>query len=100
MSDKPLPRLYVDFNELLAPDLVLLSQHDTKRDTNGNMVHLHEGLAVSIFSDDADANGKPDNLVASGIVERNSNEGWAKHVKWCCRISAEGIRHESDLTAR
>jgi hypothetical protein len=97
MSEDRLPRLYVDFNELLEPDLALLARQDTKPDVNGDIVHLHEGLAVSIYSDDVDANGAPDNLVATGVVERNRNEGWAKHVKWCCRIGPEGICHESDL---
>ena len=23
--------------------------------------------------------------------------GWAAHVKWCCRIDANGIRHQSEL---
>src|SRR5579859_3891796 len=91
------PRLYVDFNELLAPDLVLLSQHDTKVDANGDVIQLYEGLAVSIFDHDVGADGKPDKLVVTGIVERNRSEGWAKQVKWCCRISPEGIRHESDM---
>ncbi|BAM88767.1 conserved hypothetical protein [Bradyrhizobium oligotrophicum S58] len=96
-SDKPLPRLYVDFNEMLAPDLVLLSRHGAKRDANGEMIHLYEGLVVAIFSDDLDDQGQPDNLVAVGVVERNHDEGWSKHVKWCCRIGPEGIRHESDF---
>lgn len=96
-SDKSLPRLYVDFNELLAPDLVLLSRHDAKPDVNGEMVHLYEGRIVAIFSDDLDDQGQRDDLVAVGVVERNSDKGWSKHVKWCCRIGPEGIRHESDF---
>jgi hypothetical protein len=96
-SDKPLPRLCVDFNELLAPDLVLLSRHDEEPDADGEMVHLYEGLAVAIFSDDLDDQGQPDKLVAVGIVERNRDDGWAKDVRWCCRIGPDGIRHESDL---
>jgi hypothetical protein len=88
----------VDFNELLEPNLVLLSQHDTKQDTDGNIIRLYDGLTISIFSDDIDANGNPDNLIAVGVVERNRNNGWAKHVKWCCRIGPEGIRHQSELT--
>ncbi|HVB82284.1 MAG TPA: hypothetical protein VNE82_20315 [Candidatus Binataceae bacterium] len=94
------PRLYVDFNEMLERDLVLLSQHDTKLDVSGVAVSLHEGLVVDIYSDDVGTDGQPDNLVASGLVERNRHEGWAKHVKWCCRIGPEGIRHESDLPAK
>jgi hypothetical protein len=75
MSDQ-FPRLSVDFNELLAPDLVLLSKHDTRLDADGNIVHLYDGLAVAIFSDDnLGPDGKPDNLVATGIVEQNHDKG-------------------------
>jgi hypothetical protein len=96
-SDKPLPRLHVDFNEMVAPDLVLLSRHDARVDANGEMIHLYEGLAISIFSDDLNDQGQPDNLVAVGVVEINRDDGWSKHVKWCCRIGPGGIRHESDF---
>ena len=43
------PRLYVDFNEMLAPDLVLLSKEDTKVDSHGHVVHLREGLKVILM---------------------------------------------------
>lgn len=79
---------------------MLLSQHDTKPDVNGVAVPLHEGLIVNIYMDDVGTDGQPDNLVASGLVERNRHEGWAKHVKWCCRIGPEGILHESDKAAK
>ena len=91
------PRLYVDFNEMLDRDLVLLSKDDTKTDSHGSVIHLSEGLPVAIYSDDLDESGKPDNLIAEGIVERNKDfTGWSSHVKWCCRIDTKGIRHESD----
>ena len=40
------PRLYVDFNEMVEPDLVLLSQGDEKGDSSGTLVQLREGLRV------------------------------------------------------
>lgn len=89
------PRIYVDFHEMVEPDLVLLSKADTKQDSSGATVQLYEGLHVSVYMDDADGNGKPDNLIADGVVERNTSEYW-KYVPWCCRIDAKGIRHESD----
>jgi len=76
---------------------VLLSKGDTKTDSHGNIVHLSEGSPIAIYMDDADENGKPDNLIAEGIVEGNKViTGWSSTVKWCCRIDAKGIRHESD----
>lgn len=99
--DSSTPMFCVDFNELLAEDLVLLSVDDYKIDASGSPVQLYEGLEVSIFQEDVDNEGKPDNLVGRGIVERNRDEaGWAKHVKWCCRISREGIKQKSNIETK
>lgn len=87
------PTLYVDFNEMLDGDLVLLSQGDTKTTADGRSVSLYEGMPVRVYMDDADEVG-PNNLVASGYVELNRDTGWSSHVKWCCRIDSNGIRHE------
>jgi hypothetical protein len=90
------PMLYVDFNEMLESNLVLLSTEDTKIDSHGDVVSLWEGLEVVVYMDDTDANGNIDNLVARGVVEKNLTTGWAAHVKWCCRIDSDGIKHESE----
>jgi hypothetical protein len=89
------PRIYVDFNEMLDADLVLLSQDDTKADSSGSDVHLSAGMPVHVYSDDVGP-GDPI-LVADGTVERNTDTGWSAHVKWCCRINAAGIREEREL---
>jgi len=46
------PRIYVDFNELLEPDLVLLSKTDVRADSSGAEVALVEGLRVYVYEDD------------------------------------------------
>ena len=94
---KPLPRLSVDFNELLESDLILLSREDTRKDENDNLIRMHEGMEVLIFDEDVDDAGRPDRLIALGVVERNKDTGWSRHVKWCCRINSDGIRHESEI---
>lgn len=92
------PRIYVDFNEMIENDLVLLSKEDYKNDSEGNVVNLYEGLHVYIYMDDQDELGNSDNLVASGIIERNKIKGgWGAIAKWCCRIDSKGIQHESDI---
>ena len=90
-------RIYVDFNELIEENLVLLSQQDTKLDFGANEVLLFEGKQVDVYMDDIDENGYVDNLVASGIVEFN-NTGRFPVCKWNCRINKNGIRHESEMT--
>ena len=92
------PRFYVDFNELIERDLVALSASDEKLSATGEKVLLQDGLAIDVYSDDdLDDRGEPDNLIASGVVERNRAGGWAERIKWCCRIDALGVRHESDF---
>lgn len=91
------PRIPVDFNEMLESDLVLLSRTDTRTDSSGAVIVLSEGLVVRIYEDDVGADGRPDNLIADGTVERKKSDvKWAGQTTWCCRIDAQGIRHESE----
>jgi hypothetical protein len=92
-----IPLFYVDFNEMIEPNLVLLSVDDSTTDVNGVMVLLKEGLQVAVYSDDLDENGNVDNLMATGVVEKNVTTGWGRHVKWCCRIDGDGIRSQSEI---
>ena len=90
------PRILVDFNELVTPNLLLLSKKDIKQDSDGNDVSLSEGIRVHVYEIDCDDDGRPAALVAEGIVELNDpaiNGHWTKAVKWCCRIDAKGIYH-------
>ena len=92
-------RIYVDFNELVARNIVLMSRDDTKVDSHGNKIAFYEGMSVSIYSDDISNNGEIDNLVAEGIaikLDLSSFPNW-QHVRWCCLIDSNGIMHESDL---
>ncbi|WP_162590691.1 hypothetical protein [Variovorax sp. PBL-E5] len=91
------PRILVGFNEMLEPNLVLLSKTDTRANSSGATVLLSEGLSVHIYEDDTGLDGQPDNLLADGVVEKNKSKlNWARSAKWCCRIDERGIRHESE----
>jgi hypothetical protein len=91
---------YVDFNEMIDERLVGLSSGDEKVSVSGVRISLRDGLAIDVYSDDIGDDGEPDNLVASGVVERNAATGWASNIKWCCRIDARGIRHASDVNPK
>jgi hypothetical protein len=90
------PNFEVDFNELLEPDLVLLSKNDQRNDASGTSISLREGMQVTLFMEDEDEEGNRDDLVARGTVERNKGGNWASHVTWLCRIDAHGIRSASE----
>jgi hypothetical protein len=105
--NKPIFR--VDFNEMLEPDLVLLSVGDTKVTKAGEVVPMYEGLEIVVYLPDFAGGDPVDNLVATGVVELNRSAGWGSrfrwlnrsvrwglHVKWCCRIDSTGILYESD----
>jgi len=92
-------RVYVDLNEMVTDDIVLLSKDDTKIDSMGSIIAFYEGLPVSLYSDDSSDSGETDNLVFEGIAIkcdlRNYPE-W-RHVKWCARIDWDSLMHESDM---
>ena len=81
---------------MVEPNLVLLSASDLRADVNGEYVFLTDGMSVNLEMQDFDSDGNKDHLIASGSVELNTFRGWASHVKWCCRIDTNGIRHSSD----
>jgi hypothetical protein len=91
-----LPRIYVDFNEMPSANEVLLSNADSRADSAGNVITLVEGMALAVYSDDFDDDGKQDNLVAEGVALRNLHGGWTSTATWLLKISERGIRHESD----
>jgi hypothetical protein len=95
MKDMDKARIRVDFNELVQPNVVLLSQADLVVDSRGTEVPLTEGLPVSIYEYNDYADGEQEYLLADGVAELNDtavNGLWCKQVKWCCRIDERGIR--------
>ncbi len=93
------PRVYVDFNEMQSANEVLLSQTDTKADSEGGVVEFIEGEHVAVYMDDQDEYGEPDNLISDGIAAKNTAEDWSSTARWILRIDRRGIRHQSDEPA-
>lgn len=91
------PRIYVDFNEMIDFNIVLLSKDDFKVNSKGDKIKMIEGDKIDIYMDDENDQGQKDNLVASGIIERN-NSGIFEVAKWVCRIDQNGIQHESEIS--
>lgn len=93
-------RIYVDFNEMIENDIVLLSNTDFKEDSNGKIVELKVGMKIKIYMDDINVDGEKDDLIAEGIVDLNTFKylyPWTTAAKWICRINENGIKHESEL---
>lgn len=95
---KPI-RVHADFNGLFS-ELLCLSHEETCRGEDGQPVIVREGMAVLAFDEDVDDDGKPDNLIASGTVERPPSWLQCNGSRWVLRIDQNGVRHESDLPQR
>jgi hypothetical protein len=91
-------RFVVDFNEMVSPDIVLLSRDDMRTDVEGKLVHLEAGISVEVCEEDAGEDGRPDLLVGAGVViPRPADAGFGYGVKWCCRLNPPGIRRQSEI---
>jgi len=90
--------LRADFNGLFGT-VLCLSHHESGQDANGDAVALHSGTFASAFDDDSDDEGRPDRLIASGLVERPPP--WLTHTpsRWVLLIDENGVRHQSEITA-
>lgn len=90
------PRIRVNFNEMIATDVVLLSASDTRIDSTGHEVAISEGLRVYLFEEDVADDGSSTFLIATGVAERNVTSDWSKHVAWRCRIDERGELQRND----
>jgi hypothetical protein len=89
-------KLQADFNGLFG-DILCLAHVDTAPDETGNPIALSAGMQVTAFDLDSDEHGRPDNLIASGVVESAPDWLSCRGSKWVLRIDEHGVRHESDL---
>lgn len=92
--DKPF--LYVDYNELIEEDIIMLSKIDIKNDYFGVPVSLCEGLEVVGFQKDENIDGTRDDIIVEGVCTLNKT-GYFNHVKWVLKIDDKGIRYISDI---
>ncbi len=93
------PRVYVDLNEMVTDDIVLLSKDDTKADSMGNSITFYEGMPVSLYSDDESDSGETDNLIFEGTAIKYDLRTYPRweDVKWCARFDRDSLLHESDV---
>jgi hypothetical protein len=90
MSLEHLPRIRVDFNELVDPNLVLLSKTDVVECDDGTRLTLEQGMRLIAFEHNAYGDGTHEYLYAQGLAERNDpgvNGEWTRNAQWCCRFT-------------
>lgn len=88
------PRVYADFQNLDDRNRLRLTCAGTIEDLRRQKIELREGLALTLYMDDADDDGRPDELRAAGMVQFNSEEEcWVAEIDW------SALWHASDETA-
>jgi len=92
--------LHADFNGLfMSASVLCLSHAETCLDRDGNEVAVEEGMQATAFDEDLDDQGRRDDLIASGTVER-APDWLSKHGScWVLRMDERGVRHESNEVA-
>jgi hypothetical protein len=85
------PRVYADFQNLDDENRLRLTCAGTRRDLERQGIELREGMSLTLYADDADDEGKLDELLAEAVVQYNDAEKcWAAAIDW------NAIRHASD----
>ena len=63
-------------------ELLCLSHKETCLGADGQDIVVREGMTVTAFDEDVDDDGKPDNLIASGTVERPPERLRSNGSRW------------------
>jgi hypothetical protein len=89
------PRVYADFQNLDDDNRLHLTCAGTRRDLERQGIELREGTTLTLYSDDANDQGQPDELLADAVVHYNQAEQcWVAAIDW------QAIRHASDQVGR
>jgi hypothetical protein len=89
------PRVYADFQNLDDDNRVKLTCVGTREDLARQGIELQEGLVLTLYSDDADDQGRPDELRVEGVVHYQADEQcWVAAVDWTA------VRHASEELAQ
>lgn len=84
-------KVYADFQKVDDEGRLILTCAGTVRDLARHRIELTEGLVLTFYSDDADDEGKPDDLLVEGTVQYDESAG-----RWVALIDRDAIKHASD----
>jgi hypothetical protein len=84
-------RIYADFHNADSQGRLRLNSVGTVEDLSRQQVELREGLVLTLYSDDLDSKGEPDELLVDGVVSFSEEE----HC-WVAAIDWTAVRHASD----
>ena len=84
------PRVYADFQSLDDHNRLRLTCAGTMDDLDRMALRLQPGLVLTLYTDDEDAAGHPDELGVEGVVHYDDEQRcWVAAVDW------NALRHAS-----
>jgi len=84
------PRVHADLQNLDDENRLRLNCAGTRQDLEWQGIELREGMVLTLYTDDANDEGLPDELLAEGIVHYSDTEKcWVAAIDW------QGISHAS-----
>ena len=85
------PTIYADFQNLDDANRLRLTCAGTLRDLEHHGIRLEEGLVLTLYTDDADDRGQPDELRAEGTAHYDEvKRCWVAVIDW------GALRHASN----
>jgi hypothetical protein len=85
-----IPKVYADFQNLDDLNRLRLTAAGTLRDLERQGIPLHEGLLLTLSTDDEDDQGQPDELRAEGVAQYDVEaQCWVAAIDWTA------VRHAS-----
>ena len=86
------PKIYADFHNADSLGRLRLNCVGTVEDLARQQIELRGGLILTLYSEDLDAAGQPDELLADGVVSfSKEDQCWVATIDW------SAIRHASDI---
>jgi len=91
------PRIYVDFQNVDKHSRLILSCVGTIRDLALHNIELKDGLVLTFYSDDADHEGNPDDLVVQGVAQFDKDlNHWTAIIGWQSIKHVSGIKGDEE----
>jgi hypothetical protein len=85
------PPIYWDFNRTLPANSFRLDHPALLAELARQCVELHDGLRLNLWDADGNGTGERDDLVATGIVRRDSDEAWIIEIDAWAHVSDHSI---------
>ena len=89
-----LPKIYGDFHKLDDDNRIRLTTVGTQRDLQRLGVQLEEGMALTLYMDDANDDGNSDDIMIDGTAHFSTAD-----MCWVAAVNWENVYHASEISS-